>query len=151
MAEREELAGEVGQPRRRDDQTSLAVPLHNEERVLSQSVRRLHHHLAGWPSWRITIVDNASTDGTWREARRLATELSGVDAIHVDRKGRGLALRTAWRRADADIVAYTDVDLSTGLDALAELVSPLRAERATSRSGRVSRPSRGSSAGSSAS
>jgi glycosyltransferase involved in cell wall biosynthesis len=104
----------------------LAVPVHNEEHVLERSVQQLRDHLDGWPEWRITIVDNASTDGTWAVAKRLAAELPGVEAQHVDRMGRGLALRTAWSRSNAGIVAYTDVDLSTGLDALGELVAPLR-------------------------
>ncbi len=104
----------------------VVVPVHNEARVLERSVCQLRDHLAEWPSWRITIVDNASTDATWVEAQRLVAELPGVDAIQAPGKGRGLALRTAWSRSDARIVAYTDVDLSTNLRALVELVTPLR-------------------------
>jgi putative flippase GtrA len=90
-------------------------------------VRRLHTFLtASFPfSWRITIVDNASTDTTWSVATGLESELSGVRAVHLDRKGRGLALRRAWTESDADVVAYMDVDLSTDLDALLPLVAPL--------------------------
>jgi hypothetical protein len=43
----------------------------------------------------------------------------------VDRKGRGLALRSSWSASDADVVVYMDVDLSTGLDALLPLVASL--------------------------
>ena len=46
-------------------------------------------------------------------------------AIHLDEKGRGRALRAAWSLSDAAVVAYLDVDLSTGLDALLPLVAPL--------------------------
>ena len=45
--------------------------------------------------------------------------------VHIPTKGRGIALRTAWMASDAQVVAYTDVDLSTGLDALLPLVAPL--------------------------
>ena len=105
----------------------IVVPVHNEERVLEQSITRLHAYLAdGFPfTWRITIVDNASTDGTWLCAARLARDLADVGAEHLDRKGRGLALRTAWAASDATVVAYTDVDLSTDLAALLPLVAPL--------------------------
>ena len=51
--------------------------------VLDASVRRLHDvpRTRGFPfSWRITIVDNAITDGTWAIAGRLAGELDGVHA-----------------------------------------------------------------------
>ncbi len=47
-------------------------------------------------SWQITIVDNASTDGTLQIARRLMYELPEVGAMHLPEKGRGRALRTAW-------------------------------------------------------
>ena len=60
----------------------VVVPVYNEERALEPSIRRLHAYLTrDFPfSWRITIVDNASTDGTWARAERLARELPGVRA-----------------------------------------------------------------------
>ena len=105
----------------------VVVPVYDEELALAPSVVRLHRYLsAQFPfTWRITIVDNASTDRTAEIGRELATLLSGVRFVHLDRKGRGLALRTAWTTSDAAVVAYTDVDLSTGLDALLPLVAPL--------------------------
>ncbi|MGZ6967305.1 MAG: bifunctional glycosyltransferase family 2/GtrA family protein [Acidimicrobiia bacterium] len=105
----------------------VVVPVYNEERALAASIERLHAYLsAEFPfSWRITIVDNASTDGTWRCATRLAHDLPNVTARHLDRKGRGLALRAAWSDSDAVVVAYMDVDLSTHLDAFLPLVAPL--------------------------
>ena len=105
----------------------IAVPVHNEEHVLETSIDRLHGYLSTrFPfSWRITIVDNASTDGTWLVARRLARELPNVTARHLREKGRGLALRSAWAASDAAVVAYMDVDLSTDLDALLPVVAPL--------------------------
>ena len=103
------------------------LPVYNEEHDLERSVRQLHAYLSERfaPSWVITIADNASTDGTWAIAPRLADTLDGVDAIHLDEKGRGRALRTAWSTSRALVVAYMDVDLSTDLDALLPLVAPL--------------------------
>src|SRR6266550_1576301 len=105
----------------------IVIPVYNEERDLVPSVRRLHSYLeTGFPfPATITIVDNASTDATWPIAEYLAGELPNVRAIHLDAKGRGRALRTAWLGSQASIVAYMDVDLSTDLDALLPLVAPL--------------------------
>ena len=105
----------------------IVVPVFNEAATLDDSIATLHNYLTErFPfSWRITIVDNASTDGTWLQAARLARDTAGVDARHLDRKGRGLALRAAWMASDAAVVAYMDVDLSTDLDALLPLVAPL--------------------------
>ena len=105
----------------------VVVPVYNEEAALAESVARLHAYLSsGFPfTWRVTIVDNASTDTTASIGAELAERYDGVRFLHLDGKGRGLALRTAWTGNDATVVAYTDVDLSTGLDALLPLVAPL--------------------------
>ncbi|GAB3149380.1 bifunctional glycosyltransferase family 2/GtrA family protein [Microbispora hainanensis] len=112
---------------RRTRLVEVVVPVHNEERVLAASVERLHAYLSGdFPyGFRVTIADNASTDGTWTIARRLAHELPGVRAVHLDQKGRGRALRRVWESSEADVVGYMDVDLSTGLDAFLPLIAPL--------------------------
>ena len=105
----------------------IVIPVYNEERDLVPNVRRLHAYLEArfpFPAT-ITIVDNASTDATWPIAEYLAAELPNVRALHLDAKGRGRALRTAWLSSKASIVAYMDVDLSTDLDALLPLVAPL--------------------------
>ncbi len=105
----------------------IVVPVYNEVTQIESSVRTLHDFVRrDFPlRARITIADNASTDGTWELASSLAAELPCVRAIHLDEKGRGRALRAAWSQSDAAVVAYLDVDLSTGLDALLPLVAPL--------------------------
>jgi putative flippase GtrA len=105
----------------------LVIPVHDEEAGLERSVRRARALLDTqfpYPA-RLTIADNASTDATWSVARRLAAELPGVVALHLDAKGRGRALHTAWLGSDAAVLAYMDVDLSTDLSALLPLVAPL--------------------------
>lgn len=102
----------------------LVVPVYNEEEALEPNVRRLVEHLAGLPwTWRVTVVDNASTDATWERSVALATTVPGVRVLRLAEKGRGRALRAAWTSSDAQVVAYTDVDLSTDLASLAPLVA----------------------------
>jgi putative flippase GtrA len=105
----------------------VVVPVHNEAAGLESCLRRLHAHLtAGFPyRFRITVADNASTDGTLAVARRVATELPAVAVVYLADKGRGRALRAVWSASDAPVLAYMDVDLSTDLAALAPLVAPL--------------------------
>ncbi|NYI97113.1 putative flippase GtrA [Streptomonospora nanhaiensis] len=105
----------------------IVVPVFNEERALPGCLEVLCAHLAERMPfhWCVTVVDNASTDRTLAVANELAQELDRVRMLHLDRKGRGLALRTAWGYSDADVVVYMDVDLSTGLDALLPLIAPL--------------------------
>jgi putative flippase GtrA len=112
---------------RRRPLVEVVIPVYNEEHVLAATVHRLHAYLiATFPyAFRITVADNASTDGTWEIARGLAGELAGVQAVHLALKGRGRALRQVWGSSDADVVSYMDVDLSTDLDAFLPLIAPL--------------------------
>jgi glycosyltransferase involved in cell wall biosynthesis len=105
----------------------IVIPVYNEQQALDANVRRLHEYLSQHVTFafQITIADNASADATLAVAHTLSRELQEVEVIHLDRKGRGRALRAAWSRSEADVVAYMDVDLSTDLAALGELVGPL--------------------------
>jgi len=105
----------------------VVIPVYNEEHTVAASVRRLHAHLVQtfpYP-FRITVADNASTDGTWAVATALTRELPAVAAVHLDAKGRGRALKQVWLGSDALVLAYMDVDLSTDLDAVWPLLAPL--------------------------
>jgi glycosyltransferase involved in cell wall biosynthesis len=105
----------------------IAIPAYNEQRVLEASVRRLHGFLAAsFPySFQIVIADNASDDATPAICRRLAAEIPEVTYVRLEQRGRGRALRRVWSTSTADVVAYMDVDLSTGLEAVLPLVAPL--------------------------
>ncbi len=105
----------------------VVVPVHNEERDLAPCVRELHADLTRtFPyTFRITIANNASTDGTRAVADELAHELPSVTAVHLAEKGRGRALKAVWTASDAAVLAYMDVDLSTDLAAFAPLVASL--------------------------
>src|SRR5690242_13951277 len=105
----------VTHPRRQPIDTSAAVPVldvtipvYNEERDLEECLRRLHAYLRGtFPhSFRITVADNASTDGTLKAAERVARELREVRVIHLEEKGRGNALRKVWLASPSPVLAY---------------------------------------------
>jgi len=111
----------------------LVIPVLNEAHVLERSVRTVRRFLKENPSrfpyaWRLVIVDNGSTDGTQAVAHRLSQTYADVDYIHLDQRGRGRALRSAWLQSSADIVCYMDVDLSTDLNHLPQLVGAIASE-----------------------
>jgi len=108
------------------------IPVYNEERDLERSVTTLRQFLMengqDW-RWRIVVADNASTDRTLEVARSLVERYPGeVGIVHLEQKGRGRALRTAWTQSDADLVCYMDVDLSTDLKHLPTLLGALSAD-----------------------
>ncbi|HTY98159.1 MAG TPA: dolichyl-phosphate beta-glucosyltransferase [Solirubrobacteraceae bacterium] len=119
-------------PARSGVAVEMVVPVYNEEHVLAASVATLHEHMASQFTFpfRITIADNASVDATPAVARSLAQELDHVEFLRLERKGRGLALRAAWSASEAEVLAYMDVDLSTDLSSLGDLLAPLLESRA---------------------
>ncbi len=126
----------------------VVIPVHNEEAGLAASVTRVHRHLSRLPySFRITIADNASVDGTALVAHRLSRRYDEVRAVHLTEKGRGRALKEVWSVSGSQVLVYMDVDLSTDLNALLPLVAPLLSGHSDlaigSRLTRGSRTSRG--------
>ncbi len=105
----------------------IIIPVYNEEAALPKSVATLCEYLSTYfpYDWRVTIANNASTDNTLEIAQGLAAENPRVNVLHLDRKGRGRALKAAWLASEADVVSYMDVDLSTNLQSFLPLVAPL--------------------------
>lgn len=105
----------------------IVIPVYNEEHALPPSIATLTTYLSTYfpYHWAIIIADNASTDRTLAVAEALAAQYPQVSVLHLDQKGRGRALRTAWLASEADIVAYMDVDLSTNLQSFLPLIAPL--------------------------
>ena len=102
----------------------VVIPCYNEVSVLRASVERtlaLFEEHPGY-EWRLVIADNGSNDGTSELARELEAEHERVRALVLTVKGRGIALHEAWLGSDADVVSYMDVDLSTDLAHLPDLV-----------------------------
>ncbi len=118
-------ASSPGAPRTDAVQVEVVVPVYNEAHQLAERIATLREFLdRSLPfSSLVTIADNGSTDDTAVVAGRLATALDGVQAMTLDRKGRGYALRRAWEASTAEVVAYMDVDLSTSLTGLMPLVA----------------------------
>ena len=102
------------------------IPVLNEEVDLPTCVETLLHFCNQFMSsydWKITTVDNGSTDNTLEIAKALSEKHREVDLIRLEERGRGRALRYAWVASSAEVVAYMDVDLSTDLMVLPKAVS----------------------------
>jgi ubiquinone/menaquinone biosynthesis C-methylase UbiE len=114
-------------PRTPPASVDITIPVLNEERAIASSLATLASYLDTECSydWAITVADNGSTDSTFDLASSFASENPRARVIRLDRRGRGRALKKAWSTSTADVVAYMDVDLSTGLDSLQALIDPI--------------------------
>jgi glycosyltransferase involved in cell wall biosynthesis len=110
---------------------TIVIPVLNEAHVLENSVEKVRAYLkpTTFPyRWELLIADNGSVDGTQAVAQRLAEKYENLRFVHLQQRGRGRALRHAWFFSQADIVCYMDVDLSTDLSHLIELIDAIAKE-----------------------
>lgn len=111
-------------------QVDIVIPVLNEERALPVCIGKLTDFVADHPEkdWAITVADNGSTDRTQEVAADLAETNPLVRIIRLDQRGRGRALKRAWLESKADVRCYMDVDLSTDLKSLPDLVTAIADE-----------------------
>ena len=111
---------------------SVLVPVYNERHVVSTSLRRLlalEDELID--SLEVIVVDDCSTDGSWRILQRLAAEDSRVTLLRHERnQGKGGAVRTAIARATGDISIIHDADLECNPADIPSLLVPFAREGA---------------------
>jgi glycosyltransferase involved in cell wall biosynthesis len=109
------------------DDVDFVLPVYNEEMDLVPSVEKLIEFLSIEYqnisfTWRIVIVDNGSRDKTLSVANMLSAKFSSVKVVSLPEKGRGRAIKYAWLNSDSKILSYMDVDLSTSLYHIVDLV-----------------------------
>ncbi|HBV57877.1 MAG TPA: hypothetical protein DEB73_01240 [Candidatus Magasanikbacteria bacterium] len=107
---------------------NIAVPVHNENLVLKENIKKLIDFCARElkDGWFIVIADNASTDETGNTAIKLCSQGDKLKYIFIPKKGKGLAIKTAWQKFPVDYFIFMDADLSTDLSALPRLVEELK-------------------------
>ncbi|MBH66093.1 MAG: glycosyl transferase [Chloroflexi bacterium] len=105
----------------------IVIPVLNEEVSLPACIDNLFAFIEEHPEreWRIVVADNGSTDRTAEIAAELSEKHPNVSVTHLELRGRGRALKQAWGLSDADVRLYMDVDLSTDLKSLPDLVSAI--------------------------
>ena len=125
----------AGQPRAVD--ADIVVPVYNEQAELGSSILMLVEQVRALAarenpvSAQVVIADNASSDKTWDLARHLVQSFPDeVRAVRIPKKGRGRALKLAWGSSRARARAYMDVDLSTDIAQIDELLDPILQGRA---------------------
>jgi glycosyltransferase involved in cell wall biosynthesis len=105
----------------------VIIPVLNEEHSIGRCVGMLRNFFSEHPDrqWSILVADNGSTDKTVEVANGLMNDSGDLRITHIEQRGRGRALKKAWLESDADVRCYMDVDLSTDLKHVPELVSAI--------------------------
>ena len=102
---------------------SVVVPLFNEEESLPELVAWIGRvvEVQGW-SHEIILVDDGSTDGSWKVIEGLRATDPAVHGIRFRRNyGKSAALYCGFRQAVGRVVVTMDADLQDSPDELPEL------------------------------
>ena len=109
-------------------EVSLIFPAHNEVTGLERAIVTADAEVSKIASsYEIIVAEDGSSDGTDELARYISETNRAVRHLHNDdRLGRGRALTRAFWEARGEILAYMDVDLSTGMSSLRPLIDSIR-------------------------
>lgn len=101
----------------------ILLPVYNEELRLENGVTKTIEYMdALRTDYHITIVDNASIDETKAIAEKLEKRFEQVEYLRLEKKGVGVAFKEGVKNSNADIIGYMDIDLSTDIRHLKEVV-----------------------------
>ena len=96
---------------------AVVVPCLNEEATIGPVVRKFRTVL---PTAELYVVDNDSTDATERVARE-----AGATVLRETRRGKGHAVRKAFREVEADIYILVDGDDTYPAEEAPRLIQPI--------------------------
>ena len=105
-----------------DPRVAVLIPCLNEELMVGTVVKDFRREL---PKAAIWVVDNGSTDNTTAVAAA-----AGARIMREPRRGKGFALRIAFRDIDADVYVLADGDGQLPAESVHDLLRPVLEGRA---------------------
>ena len=104
---------------------SIVIPVYNEKDTISEIVERtITAPLPPECEREIIIVDDCSTDGTLDILKKINKNTVKVHQ-HKINKGKGAALRTAYKECSGDIIIIQDADLEYDPNEYTKLLMPI--------------------------
>lgn len=106
----------------------IVLPVYNEEKIIEGHALKILNYCQQnlQDDFQIVIADNASSDATSQIAQRLTQLYPQIKYYHLEQRGKGLAIKSVWRKFEADFYIFMDADLSTDLSALPNLLEVLK-------------------------
>lgn len=103
---------------------SLVIPAYNEAKMIVHTLQACSDYLAGrFEKAQIILADDGSTDDTLI----LARSVPGIEVVsYPENRGKGFALRQGMKRAEGELVFFTDADLPYGVEHIARAVRLFR-------------------------
>jgi len=101
---------------------SIIVPVYNEEESLVPLVEWIDRVLNGSYSFEVRMIDDGSTDDSWKVTEALSAKYPFVHGVSFRRNyGKSAALHMGFQEAEGDVVVTMDADLQDSPDEIPEL------------------------------
>ncbi|MEN4013144.1 MAG: dolichyl-phosphate beta-glucosyltransferase [Chloroflexota bacterium] len=108
---------------------SIIIPAYNEEKRLPETLSKIQRFLAGQTySYEVLVVENGSNDRTLEIARQFAAEQPRFHALHLDGRGKGLAVQAGMLATHGEYRFICDADLSMPIEEVNRFIPPLKPE-----------------------
>ncbi len=96
---------------------SLVIPVHNEADVLEGNLNQLVDHMQSFSSsFEVVLVENGSSDSTFRIAENISQSDPRVRALSLPVKDLGGSLRKGILEANGKYLIWYPIDLSVNFD-----------------------------------
>ncbi|MRT17350.1 glycosyltransferase family 2 protein [Vitellibacter sp. q18] len=102
---------------------SIVIPLLNEEESLLELYRWIAQVMqSNGFSYELILIDDGSTDGSWKTIQKLSAENPSVKGIRFQKNyGKSQALHAGFAMAQGDVIITMDADLQDNPEEIPEL------------------------------
>jgi dolichyl-phosphate beta-glucosyltransferase len=109
---------------------SIVVPAFNESARIGPSLQKIIKYLTEQHKQsELIVVDDGSSDGTAAVAESAARDSGSIETRVIryeENRGKGYAVRLGLLAASANVVLFSDADLSTPITETSKLIDPIR-------------------------
>jgi glycosyltransferase involved in cell wall biosynthesis len=104
---------------------SIIIPAYNEANRLPSTLEQILTFIQQQNyQTEIIVVENGSVDGTFEVAQKFANQYAQFCAIHLDERGKGLAVREGMLQATGEYRFMCDADLSMPIAEVNRFIPP---------------------------
>lgn len=105
---------------------SIVIPAYNEEMRLPTSLEKIAAFLSRqtYPA-EVLVVENGSSDRTYAIAQEFSKKNPLFQALHIEERGKGIAVKTGMLAARGDYRFICDTDLSMPIEEVNNFLPPI--------------------------
>jgi glycosyltransferase involved in cell wall biosynthesis len=104
---------------------SIVIPVYNEAATIAELIAKVHQAKTYDLLKEIIVVDDYSSDGSYKVLESLQAEYGLVISKHPKNTGKGGALRTGFSLGTGDIILIQDADMEYDPNEYEKLLAPI--------------------------